>query len=600
MKKLPELITAQVQEAFAAAGFDPAQGQVVVSNRPDLCEYQCNGAMALAKSLHKNPFEIAEAVKEQLAGNEIFAAVDAIRPGFINLTLQPDFVRDYLVKMLHEKKFGLELPAHPKKIILDFGGANVAKPLHVGHLRPAIIGEAVKRILRYAGNDVTGDIHMGDWGLQMGLVITELQERKPDLPYFDENYTGAYPKEAPFTLEELSEMYPTASGKSKAAEDASPEEQEAAAAYKARALEATRLMQDGHRGYRAIWRHIMNLSIPDLKKNYDSLHVSFDLWRGESDVHEVIPGMVDYFRQNGYVHESQGALVIDVTREDDAKELPPCIVLKSDGAALYATTDLATIQERMREFHPDAIYYFTDKRQALHFEQVFRAAKKTRLVMPETELRFVGNGTMNGPDGHPFKTRDGGTLRLEALVNDTGEEMLSRIREGNPDMPEEEALRTARTVALAAIKYGDLSNQPAKDYIFDLKKFMSFEGDTGPYILYTIVRIKSILRKYEEQGGDVKGALLSDAASASEKALALQLTRFTEAVESAVSELAPNQICAYIYELANDFNSFYHETKILAEPDEGKKQSYIALIAMTKKILETGIDMLGFEAPEKM
>ncbi|MBR4529818.1 MAG: arginine--tRNA ligase [Lachnospiraceae bacterium] len=600
MKKLPELITAQVQEAFAAAGFDPAQGQVVVSNRPDLCEYQCNGAMALAKSLHKNPFEIAEAVKEQLAGNEIFAAVDAIRPGFINLTLQPDFVRDYLVKMLHEKKFGLELPAHPKKIILDFGGANVAKPLHVGHLRPAIIGEAVKRILRYAGNDVTGDIHMGDWGLQMGLVITELQERKPDLPYFDENYTGAYPKEAPFTLEELSEMYPTASGKSKAAEDASPEEKEAAAAYKARALEATRLMQDGHRGYRAIWRHIMNLSIPDLKKNYDSLHVSFDLWRGESDVHEVIPGMVDYFRQNGYVHESQGALVIDVTREDDAKELPPCIVLKSDGAALYATTDLATIQERMREFHPDAIYYFTDKRQALHFEQVFRAAKKTRLVMPETELRFVGNGTMNGPDGHPFKTRDGGTLRLEALVNDTGEEMLSRIREGNPDMPEEEALRTARTVALAAIKYGDLSNQPAKDYIFDLKKFMSFEGDTGPYILYTIVRIKSILRKYEEQGGDVKGALLSDAASASEKALALQLTRFTEAVESAVSELAPNRICAYIYELANDFNSFYHETKILAEPDEGKKQSYIALIAMTKKILETGIDMLGFEAPEKM
>ncbi|MCR5674796.1 MAG: arginine--tRNA ligase [Lachnospiraceae bacterium] len=600
MEKLLEMISAEVQNAFAAAGFDPSLGQVVLSNRPDLCEYQCNGAMAGAKALHRPPFEIADAVAAKLKDSEVFEKAESVKPGFLNLTVKPEFVRSYLVKMLHEKKFGLKLPAHAPKIILDYGGANVAKPLHVGHLRPAIIGEAVKRILRYAGSDVTGDIHMGDWGLQMGLVITELKERQPDLPYFDTDYTGPYPKEAPFTLAELEEIYPTASGRSKASEDASDEEKAKAAAYKAAALEATKRLQDGDRGYRALWRHIMNISVADLKKNYDSLHVSFELWRGESDVHDVIPGMVDYFRQNGYAHESQGALVIDVTRDDDAKELPPCIVLKSDGAALYATTDLATIQERMREFRPDAIYYFTDKRQALHFEQVFRAARKSRLVLPETELRFIGNGTMNGQDGHPFKTRDGGTLRLEKLVNDTGEEMLQRIRQGNPDMPDEEARDTARKVALAAIKYGDLSNQPAKDYIFDLEKFTSFEGDTGPYILYTIVRIKSILKKYEAEGGDAKNALLAAAQTASEKALALQLTRFADAVESAAAELAPNRICAYIYELANDFNSFYHETKILSEPDESKKQSYIALIGMTMRILETGIDLLGFEAPERM
>ncbi|MCR5094451.1 MAG: arginine--tRNA ligase [Lachnospiraceae bacterium] len=602
MQKLIDLISEKVSAAFEAAGFDPAMGQAVLSNRPDLCEYQCNGAMALAKTLHRPPFEISDAVAAKLVetDSETFAAVQSVKPGFLNLTLQPEFVRGYLVKMLHEKKFGLQQPAHAAKIILDYGGPNVAKPLHVGHLRPAIIGEAVKRILRYAGNDVTGDIHMGDWGLQMGLVITELKLRRPELPYFDENYTGAYPKEAPFTLQELAEMYPTASAKTKTDENASDEEKAAAAAYKAEALEATKKMQDGDRGYRAIWRHIMNLSLPDLRRNYDHLHVDFDLWRGESDVHDVIPGMVEYFRQNGFAHESQGALVIDVTREDDAKELPPCIVLKSDGAALYATTDLATIQERVKEFRPDAIFYFTDKRQALHFEQVFRAARRSKLVLPETELRFIGNGTMNGADGKPFKTRAGGVMPLADLVADTEKEMYTRIRESNPDMPKEEAQKTAAQVALAAIKYGDLSNQPAKDYIFDMEKFTSFEGDTGPYILYTIVRIKSILKKYEEQGGSVKDALLSAPGTHAEKVLGLQLTRFADAVESAVRELAPNRICAYIYETANAFNSFYHETKILVEPDESKKQSYIALIAMTKRILETGIDLLGFDAPEKM
>ena len=600
MEKLLELISKEVGDAFEAAGYERELGRVTISNRPDLCEYQCNGAMAGAKKYGKAPFIIADEVAAKLSENEIFEKAESVKPGFLNLDLSGDFVRGYIVRMLHEKHMGVNLPGHEPTYILDFGGANVAKPLHVGHLRPAIIGESVKRILKYTGHKVIGDIHMGDWGLQMGLVITELKRRKPDLPYFDPDYTGAYPKEPPFTIEELSEIYPAASAKTKTADDASEEEKAAAAAYKAEALEATKRMQDGDRGYRAIWHHIMNVSLPDLKKNYDSLDVHFDLWKGESDVHDEIPGMVEYLKHHDYAHESQGALVVDVAREDDTKEMPPCIILKSDGAALYATTDLATIQVRMRDYHPDAIYYFTDKRQALHFEQVFRTAKKTKLVLPETDLRFVGNGTMNGPDGKPFKTREGGVMHLESLVQEINDKMYLKIKESNPDMPEDEAKSTAQKVALSALKYGDLSNQPGKDYIFDIEKFTSFEGDTGPYILYTMVRIKSIIRKYEAEGKSSKEAKLGNPDSPAMKDLMLQLTRFADAVESASEDLAPNRICGYIYDLANAFNSFYHGTKILSEDDEYKKESYIALLVVTLKILETGIDLLGFEAPERM
>ncbi|WP_248404163.1 arginine--tRNA ligase [Butyrivibrio fibrisolvens] len=590
MEKILDLISKEVSDAFEAAGYDKALGKCGVSNRPDLCEFQCNGAMAGAKQYHKAPFMIADEVAAKLSGNEMFEKVDSVKPGFLNLTLSREFVRSYIVKMLHEKRFGVDLPGHEPTIVLDYGGPNVAKPLHVGHLRSAVIGESLKRILRYTGNKVIGDVHLGDWGLQMGLIITELKLQKPDLPYFDESYTGSYPKEPPFTLSELETIYPLASGKSKEDE-----------AYKAAALEATKKLQDGDRGYRALWHHILNVSVSDLKKNYKNLNVDFDLWWGESTVHDIIPSMVDYFKDNGYAHESQGALVIDVTRDDDAKELPPCIVLKSDGAALYATTDLATIKKRMDEYHPDAIYYVADKRQTLHFTQVFRSAHISKLVMPETDLQFVGFGTMNGSDGKPFKTRQGGVMRLESLISEIDEKMYSRIKEGNADISDEEARKTSHQVALAALKYGDLSNQPSKDYIFDIDKFTSFEGDTGPYLLYTIVRIKSILAKYEEQSGKkAKDARLAVSGSDNEKALCLALTGFAEAVESAAKELMPNRICAYIYGLSNTFNSFYHETRILAEEDEAKKESYIALLYNTLRIMETGIDLLGFDAPERM
>ncbi|MBP3277619.1 MAG: arginine--tRNA ligase [Butyrivibrio sp.] len=600
MEKVLEIISKEVGDAFEAAGYERELGRVTISNRPDLCEYQCNGAMSGAKKYGKAPFIIADDVAARLQDNEMFEKVESVKPGFLNITVSGDFVRGYVVRMLHEKHLGVSMPGHAPTIILDYGGANVAKPLHVGHLRPAIIGEAVKRILKYAGNNVIGDIHMGDWGLQMGLIITELKERHPELPYFDPNHEGPFPKEPPFTIQELADIYPIASGKTKVRDDASDEEKKAAADFKAAALEATKRMQDGDKAYRAIWHHIMNVSIPDLKKNYDSLNVHFDLWKGESDVHDIIPSMVDYMKSHDYAHESQGALVVDVAQESDTKEMPPCIILKSDGAALYATTDLATIQERMKEYHPDAIYYFTDKRQALHFEQVFRTAKKTRLTLPETDLRFVGNGTMNGPDGKPFKTREGGVMHLESLVQEINEKMYNRVKESNPDMPDDEAKATAKKIALSALKYGDLSNQPAKDYIFDIDKFTSFEGDTGPYILYTIVRIKSILKKYEAEGKSAKDAKLDNPDSDAMKNLMLLLTRFADSVESAAADLAPNRICAYIYDLSNAFNSFYHGTKILAEEDENKKESYIALLNISLKVLETGIDLLGFDAPERM
>ncbi|MDE6926864.1 MAG: arginine--tRNA ligase [Acetatifactor sp.] len=588
MKKLLDLLSEEIGQAFEAAGYDAALGKVTVSNRPDLCEYQCNGAMAGAKQYHKAPVMIAGEVAEKLADSKVFKEAAAVAPGFLNLKISEGFLLEYVKGMVLAEKFGLETAEKPEKIIIDYGGANVAKPLHVGHIRSAVIGESVKRICRYVGNEVIGDVHLGDWGLQMGLIITGLQERNPESVYFDENYQGEYPTEAPFTISELEEIYPSASAKSK--EDP---------AYKARAMEATFKLQNGNRGYRALWRHMMDVSVADLKKNYGSLNVEFDLWKGESDVHELIPELVAYMKDNGYAYISEGALVVDVKEDTDTKEIPPCMILKSDGASLYNTTDLATIMERMRLYQPDKIIYVVDKRQDLYFEQVFRCARKTKLVTPETELKFVGFGTMNGSDGKPFKTRDGGVMRLENLIRDTKEEMFRKIKEGR-EMSDEEAGKVADVVAVAALKYGDLSNQASKDYVFDIDRFTSFEGDTGPYILYTIVRIKSILSKYREQGGDTEKAVLQEAGNDSEKALMMELTKFNAMMQSAAEEIAPHRVCAYIYDLANAFNHFYHETKILGEEDETRRAGLIALLMLTRDVLETCIDVLGFAAPERM
>lgn len=590
MEKLLDLISKEMMIAFEAAGYARELGKVSPSNRPDLCEYQCNGAMAGAKQYHKAPIMIANDVAAKLADSSVFEKAEAVAPGFLNLTLKNEFVGDYIKGMRAEEKYGLEEPKNPVKIVIDYGGPNIAKPLHVGHLRPAIIGESVKRIARYAGHDIIGDIHLGDWGQPMGLVINELKVRKPQLVYFDESYTGEYPKEAPFTISELEEIYPYASKRSK--EDAQ---------YKAAAMECTFKLQNGVRGYRALWDHIIAISVVDLKKNYEKLNVEFDLWNGESTVHDLIPKMVAYMKEGGYAHISEGALVVDVKEETDTKEMPPCMILKSDGAALYNTTDLATIMMRMEVEKPDRLIYVVDKRQELYFEQVFRCARKTKLVNDDTQLKFLGFGTMNGKDGKPFKTRDGGVMRLENLIKEINDEMLKKITE-NRGVEDEEARQTAQVVGLAALKYGDLSNQASKDYIFDIDRFTSFEGDTGPYILYTIVRIKSILAKYQENGGNLETVRpnIKAPVSDSEKQLMLALAKYNASIEAAYEETAPYKICAYIYDLANAFNHFYHETKIIGEQDEMVQAGYIKLLGLTKKALELCIGVLGFEAPERM
>lgn len=594
MKTLIDLITEQVTNAFTGQGYDAKYGKVTLSNRPDLCEYQCNGAMAAAKEYKCAPFMISDKIAQALAENELFESVESVKPGFINMNVSPAYLAKYVSDMkADEGRFGCDKAAHPKTIIVDYGGANVAKPLHVGHLRSAVIGESIKRIGKFMGHHMIGDVHLGDWGLQMGLIIVELKERKPDLVYYDESYTGEYPKEAPFTISELEDIYPTASKKSKEDE-----------AFREAAMEATSQLQAGRRGYRALLAHILDVSVTDLKKNYDNLNVSFELWKGESDAQPYIPDMVQMMKDKGFAYMSEGALVVDVKEDTDTKEIPPCIILKSDGASLYSTTDLATIVMRMQDYNPDAIIYLTDQRQSMHFVQVFRCARKTGLVGPDVELTHIGFGTMNGKDGKPFKTRDGGVMRLEYLLDEINEEMLKKITENqkekeNLDISEEEAKQTAKTVALAAVKYGDLSNQASKDYCFDIERFTSFEGNTGPYILYTIVRIKSILKKYTAKNS-LPDAPILGAHSASEKNLMLVLSRFNAMMENAYEEKAPHKICAYIYELANAFNGFYHETKILSEEDFKVQASYIGLLVLTKNILETCIDVLGFSAPDRM
>ena len=583
MEKILDIITEKMQRAFADAGYDASFGRVTVSNRPDLCEYQCNGALSAAKQYHCAPIQIAKAVVKKLDAND-YSLVEAVMPGFINLKLSGLFLQNYLEQMRTAPDFGVEKLGAGKTIVVDYGGANVAKPLHIGHLRPAIIGEALKRLYAFFGYNTIGDVHLGDWGLQMGLIITELQERQPELPYFDPDYTGDYPAEPPFTLSDLEEIYPAASAKKKVDQD-----------FAARAHTATFELQQGRRGYRAIWQHIMNISIPDLRRIYDSLDVHFEKWLGESDADPYISAMIQDLKDRGFAVESEGALVFPVAEATDKKEVPPCILVKSDGAAIYATTDLATMVQRMQDWNPDKILYVTDKRQALHFEQIFRAAHRSGIVKPETELEHLGHGTMNGKDGKPFKTRDGGVLRLETLIADMTAFVRAKVVE-NRIVAGSEIDDTTAKIALAALKYGDLSNQPTKDYNFDLERFAAFEGNTGPYILYTIVRIKSILAKY----GPWEQLPIQEPSNALAKDLMIAITKFGPALESALKSSAPNLICAYIYDLAGCVNKFYHDTPILKEEDENLKAGNIALLGLAKNILETSIHLLGFSAPEKM
>ena len=583
MEKILDIISAKMAKAFEDAGYDASYGKVTVSNRPDLCEYQCNGALAAAKAYKCAPIQIANAVAEKLFADD-FSMIEAVMPGFLNLKLSDAFLAGYLESMRTAPDFGVEKLGRGQTIVVDYGGPNVAKPLHIGHLRSAIIGESIKRLYKFFGYNAIGDIHLGDWGLQMGLIIAELQERQPELCYFDASYTGEYPAEAPFTITELEEIYPAAAAKKKEDE-----------AFAEKAHIATFELQSGRPGYRALWQHIMRLSLADMRKIYDNLDVYFESWLGESDADPYIPPMVEDMKARGIAVQSEGAWVIPVAEETDKKEIPPCILVKTDGSAIYATTDLATMVQRMQDFKPDRMLYITDKRQSLHFEQIFRAAKKSGIVPADMPMEHLGFGTMNGKDGKPFKTREGGVMRLERLISEMTDFVRAKVVE-NKIVAEDEVEETTKKIAMAALKYGDLSNQPTKDYIFDMDRFAAFEGNTGPYILYTIVRIKSILAKY----GAWENLPIQPAANAYAKDLMLAITKLAPNLENALRTSAPNMVCAYIYELAGAVNKFYHETRILSEEDEQRKAGYIALITLAKNILETCIDLLGFYAPEKM
>ncbi len=588
MKKIIEILQEELSTAFEKAGYEKKYAKVTVSNRPDLCQYQCNGALAAAKEYHKAPIQMANEVVAILENSDTFAQITAQMPGFINIVVSEQFLADYINQMKADETYGCTKTASKDTIVIDYGGANVAKPLHVGHLRSAIIGESIKRTARYLGYHVVGDVHLGDWGLQIGLIITELKHRKPELVYFDPDYTGEYPTEPPFTMADLEEIYPYASGYSKEHED-----------YKEEAQTATAELQAGRKGYLALWQHIINVSVADLKKIYTKLNVDFDLWKKESDAQPYIPDMVQDMKDGGYAHLDDGALVVDVKEETDTKEIPPCMILKSNGATLYNTTDLATIVERRKLFDPKKIIYVVDKRQGLYFEQVFRCARKTKIIGDDVDLIFVGFGTMNGKDGKPFKTRDGGVLRLETLLSDVEKQVEDKM--ADRDMEEDVRHAAAQKIGLAAIKYGDLSNQASKDYVFDVDRFTSFEGNTGPYILYTIVRIKSLMNKVKAQGIEVKGEeAILPSQSKSQTDVMLAVSKWAETIEAAFNEQAPHKICQFIYELSDAFNKFYHENKIVTNEDEKVRASYIALSRFVGNVLEQGINLLGLEAPDKM
>lgn len=581
-------IKEKVETAYRANGFVNANTLVRLSDRPDISDYQSNGALALAKELKQNPRVLAQAIANCLKTDSFFDTVTVDGPGFINMKVSNKDLSDLAFDILSAEKGGYERSIAPKTVVLDYGGPNVAKALHVGHLRPAVIGESIKRILAFAGDNTIGDVHLGDWGKPMGLLITVIQEKYPALPYFNADYNGEYPKEAPFTSKDLEVMYPEASARSKEDE-----------AFALKAAENTKLLQDGHRGYRALWQHFINLSVADIKQMYDELDVHFDLWRGESHVHDRLQKMIERLKKNGTIIQDDGAGIIPLGKSKGGNDLPPLIMVKSDGAVMYGATDLATIEERVHEFNPDEILYIVDARQGLHFEQVFKGAELVGLA-DNIKLEHLGFGTINGKDNKPFKTRDGGVMTLRALIDLASDAALKKMNAGEMgrDLTEDEKQQISKIVGVSALKFADLMNERMKNYIFDEDKLTSTEGKTGPYILYAIVRMKSILEKM-----GVSQTLTSDdkiiIKVSAERSLILRLYAMPEAVQTAYDNRAPHVIADYLFKLAQDFNLFYHDCPI-KDADEQTKKSRLALTKYTLRIASMMADLLGLRVPDKM
>ena len=577
-----------VGQAFTKLDLDPSLGKVVVSQRRELGQFQCNGALAAAKQAKRNPREIADAVVLELQASGLFANLSLAGPGFINLTLSDEFLIGHFNDLAADDTFGARSTHTPEKVILDFGGPNVAKAMHVGHLRATIIGESLRRLHVFLGDETVSDVHFGDWGLPMGLLIKEIELAKPDLPYFDSDFTGPYPDTSPVTVDELQLLYPAASSRSK--EDP---------VFLETARAATFDLQQGRAGYKALWQHMLDISVAETKIDFDLLGAHFTEWKGEADTNDHIPHMLDRLKSEKLSEISEGAVVMWVAQEDDKKEMPPLILQKSDGAVMYGTTDLATLELRESDHQPDRVLYVVDARQSLHFEQVFRAAQKGKSVRDSVHLEHVGFGTVNGKDGKPLKTRDGGVVRLRSLIDDAIAEAHRVVLEAGLDKKFDAAELTdiASKVGIAAIKYADLSNQRMSNYVFDLERFTKFEGRTGPYQMYAAVRIKSMLRKASDQGlsqGPLK--LTADA----ERNLVLALAALPEAVLGAADKNAPNILCDHVYALTQEFNSFYHDCHVLGEEDPAVQASRLTLCALTLKQIEIVLHILGIDVPERM
>lgn len=590
MKFLRQRVSDAVEYEFQARGLDSTLGHVEHSRMPHRCQFQCNGLLRIEGLDELTMRDLGSAIAASLGHTGLFSKVEFAEPGFLNLTVADGYLASNLAEIASDKSMGcsgLALPPHV--VVLDFGGANVAKPLHVGHLRSAILGEALKRIGRCIGHQVIGDIHLGDWGLQMGMLILELQSRKADLPYFDPAFAGEYPSVSPVTVEDLDEMYPSASARAKSDEE-----------FAAKARSATLELQSGRRGYRALWRHFLDVSKADLHADYDRLDVDFDLWMGESDTREEVQPLVERLLATGAAIESQGAVVIEIVDPEKGTALPPLMLRKSDGAVLYGTTDLATIEQRVRDYSPDDIIYVVDSRQATHFQQLFQAARKVGIASEDLGLEHIGFGTMNGLDGKPFKTRAGGTMKLKELLDLVEGAAAKRLSNSGitADLGEHERREITSQVALATLKFADLSNHYSRDYVFDLEKFSSFEGRTGPYLLYAATRARSVLRK-AMQRGFLPGNVLPPS-SKIERALTLALTEFPEAVASSWLRRAPNFLCDYSYRLAADFSTFYHEHQIINEEDPSRRGSYLELTRLVSEVLTRALGLLGISTPTRM
>jgi arginyl-tRNA synthetase len=578
-----------VGDAFGAAGLDGAHGMVVVSQRPDLGQFQCNGALAAARGAGRNPREIAQDVVTRLCDHPYFEQVTIAGPGFINLTLRDNAIADIMQAIADDDRCGCTPVAQPVRYLVDYAGPNVAKAMHVGHIRATIIGDSIQRLFRFLGHDVITDIHMGDWGTQMGMLIIETERLQPDLPYFDESFEGPYPDESPVTLDDLQDMYPNVTAR--AAEDPDVAE---------RARKATFELQNGRPGYRALWRHFHDVSTTSHRANFDALGIEFDLWYGESTVKDRIEPLIDRITASGKAEMSDGALVVPVAQEDDSMNIPPLLLTKRDGSFLYTTTDLATLEQRVDDLHRQDIVYVVDARQSLHFTQVFRAARLTGIVPPEVTLEHISFGTMNGTDGKPFKTREGGVVRLGDVIDLVTDAAMQRLNEAKiaEAYPSSERAAIAHAVGIAALKFGDLSNHRTSNYVFDLNRFSSFEGKTGPYLQYGAVRIRSILRKAEEQG--LKPGPIGNPSIGAERDLMLFLARLPDALDRAAELRAPNHIAEYAYELTTRFNRFYEQCHILSEPDPARQASWLSLVDAALDQLILTLDLLGITVPERM